>query len=208
MRYEGFIERVQERSGVASPEEAERIAQITLEVLGERLKETELRLVASRLPEPLAEALRRGRPAGSFDAVELYRRIGERERVPLGFAVEHAAAVCRVLAETLDPDTCLRLQLHVPLPESRVAEVLPERHRRVTPPGRGHTLADGRPGSRRPLSEAEARPAHRESVVESENPHASSKLSSASGTATDQRGDSLAVGRTGSKRPLSDGGDT
>jgi hypothetical protein len=71
--------------------------------------------------------------------------------------------------------------------------------------GHGDTLAEGRPGSRHPLSEARSDRSQSESVVATENPHADTKLSSAHGLTQEREGESLATGHSGSDRPLDEG---
>jgi hypothetical protein len=61
-------------------------------------------------------------------------------------------------------------------------------------PGEGHTLADGRVGSHRPLSEAhpgEAQPGS----VRAKAPHADTKLSSSRGLTQEREGRTLAAAR-------------
>jgi len=68
-----------------------------------------------------------------------------------------------------------------------------------TVPGHGHSLATGRPGSRRPLAEAAPAPGQSDSVVTADNPHADSKLSSAREPAESGR---LATARVGADYPI------
>jgi hypothetical protein len=75
---------------------------------------------------------------------------------------------------------------------------------RPVPDRRRDTLAEGRPGSHRPLSEGPGRGAQRGSIAE-DNPHADTKLSSASGARQEHRRDTLAEGRPGARIPLSTG---
>jgi hypothetical protein len=70
-------------------------------------------------------------------------------------------------------------------------------------PGRG-TLAEGRPGSHHPLSEARPERAHSHSVVRADNPHGDTKLSSAVGFTQEREQETLAAGHPGSDRPLSE----
>jgi hypothetical protein len=79
---------------------------------------------------------------------------------------------------------------------------LPERREVPAPPGAGMTLATGRPGSQHPVSEAHPETAQERSVVNAENPHAETKLSSSRGTTQERRAETLATGAPGSHRPL------
>lgn len=60
----------------------------------------------------------------------------------------------------------------------------------------GHTLADGKPGSRHPLSEANPSHGQSHSVAESANPHADTKLSSSKGTTQEREKEDLAEGKS------------
>jgi hypothetical protein len=113
------------------------------------------------------------------------------------------------LADALSEDVLTRLRRHMPgdmgqlfTPPRAMTSTAAEPHGKHAP-GPGSTLADGRPGSRHPLSEAN--PAHRDSVARSENPHADTKLSSSAGMTQERVSDTLATGKPGSHRPLSEG---
>jgi hypothetical protein len=67
----------------------------------------------------------------------------------------------------------------------------------------GHTLAEGRPGSRRPLAEARPPAGQADSVARTDNPHGDTKLSSARGLTQEREKESIATGSGGSRRPLS-----
>jgi uncharacterized protein (DUF2267 family) len=210
MSYEHFIEQIQERSGFAGPAEAARAVDATLSALRERLVDDEAGALAQALPEPMAQILRRGAYDCDFGLDELYRRAGEREGVPLGFATEHTQVVCQVLAETIGAELLRRLQQHLPgdlaaLLTSRppLAEPPePERRPREIAPGAGATLAEGRPGSRHPLSEAHPDKAQQHSVARSADPHGDTKLSSSRGLTQERLEETLAGGHPGSARPL------
>lgn len=153
---EEFIERVQTQGPLPDRESARRTIVATLEVLGERLFPQEAQFVGEELPPTAARALRANPAGSSFDRDEFFRRVAEHEGAPLGFSVEHAEVVCTTLADALTSATLERLHKEIPdfrpllQPPEPVdsPEPLPHLHRM------GHTLADGRPGSTRPLSEA------------------------------------------------------
>lgn len=208
MRYEAFIDEVCWRAGLQDDRAlAERGVAATLEMIGERLPSVDANGVADHLPAPLGAAIRRRRRHGEFAVEELFEHVREAEGVGLGFAVEHARVVCQVLAEILDAEGRTHLQHGLP-PEwvtlfTPRESVTPEPPPPGPPPGHGSTLASGRPGSRRPLSEAAPSRGQTESVVVSANPHGDEKLSSAPG---ERLGATLAEERPGSEHPVSEAG--
>jgi uncharacterized protein (DUF2267 family) len=151
-----FLGEVSRLGGFTKRGHAKRAAVATLYVLGERLPPSESRLLADELPAELARVLLRSSFDGQFGLHELYERVARREKVGLGFGVEHAQVVCEVIAKSVSEATVQRLR-HV-LPNS-MDELFTVRDRRSLPldasraDGEGETLATGRSGSRRPLSE-------------------------------------------------------
>ncbi|MGK4005317.1 DUF2267 domain-containing protein [Sorangium sp. So ce1036] len=211
MDHERFVEEVQRRAGFAGRDEAERAIAVTARTLGERLLEDEAAAVAGGLPGPVAAAVRGATYQGDFDRDELYDRIARREGAPRGFGMEHAQAVCQVIGEALPEAERQRLQKHLPdwadLFAPREAGAPPPRPVHAAAPpevGHGATLATGRPGSRRPLSEARPEPAHAESVARSDDPHADTRLSSSPGLTQERLQETLAEGRPGPERPVSE----
>ncbi|HEX5754005.1 MAG TPA: DUF2267 domain-containing protein [Archangium sp.] len=206
MTHEELLSQVAEHAGLPGREEAERTLGAVLSVLGERLSWPVVQALAEDLPAPLAESLRDVRPHQDFNLAELHARVAERTRVPLGQAVELTGVVCQFLAEALSPGTVHRLREALPEPMSallRPREPVGEFEYVHLEPGRG-TLAEGRPGSHRPLSEARPERAHSHSVVRADNPHGDTKLSSASGFTQEREEETLAAGHPGSDRPLSE----
>jgi hypothetical protein len=119
--------------------------------------------------------------------------VAVREAVAVGFAIEHAECACRALAEQVSPELRSRLQRHLP----RLASFFELRDAPSEPaavPVHGSTLATGHPGSRHPLSEGRPERAQSHSVARSDDAHAATKLSSASGVAEDRE-------RRGPSRP-------
>lgn len=208
MDYQRLLEEVQTRAALADREAAERAVLATVESLGERLLPLDAAAVASEIPLPLADALRRRLNPGEFGLPELYQRVASREGVPLNFAREHAIAVCLELGRWLDRDANFHLRERLP---DDFAELLrpppsPWELANARIRGRnGRTLAEGRPGSEHPLSEGRADRAQSQSVARSENPHAETKLSSARGVTQEREHQTLAEGHTGSDRPVSEG---
>jgi uncharacterized protein (DUF2267 family) len=103
LRYEEFIERVRQRAGLASDGEAEAATRATLETLGEYLTGREGLDLASRVPEGLAEHLRRQPPERSeiFSLNDFVQLVGDREETGFEEASSHARAVMGVLQEAI-----------------------------------------------------------------------------------------------------------
>jgi len=206
MSEDAFREDVMGRGVIHEPAEAEGAIRSTLEALAELLAPADATAIAAALPPGLASVIVR-RPRGSAQPLgDLYARIAASEGVSLGRAVEQVGAVCQAVAEALDVDGRVLLQRRL-TPEWAQLFALEERAPAPdgppgapgTAPGHGHTLATGRPGSRRPLSEARSPGAQTESVVASENPHAKTKLSSGAPAAAEAP---LASARPGAQHPL------
>lgn len=220
----GFLDAVQHLSGLISRAEAARAAGAALGALSAELVEDERRLLAADLGENWKRAVmqggryadsRRGGQTGSAD--ELYRRTAAGEDVDPGFGREHAQAVCAALARVLGDDTLDRLRRALPdelagllvAPEPtkprEAPETRPPDSRERARRGAGRTLAGGRPGSSRPLSES--RPMQAGSIMESDNPRGDTKVSSAPGVPADRGDRTLSTGGPGSERPVSESGD-
>jgi uncharacterized protein (DUF2267 family) len=129
-----------------------------------------LELVA---PPHLARLLRRPRSSVVRSVRGLYAEADRRERVGLGFAIEHAQVVYRVLARRLDFETIARLRRHLP-PD--IADLFGDRPLADEPPPYAHahpaaaasppqTLARARPGSAEPIAETRHVLAHHASVA-------------------------------------------
>lgn len=87
-------------------------------------------------------------------------------------------------------------------PRPRAGEPPPHVHR--AQPSVGATLATGRPGSLHPLSEGRPDQGHSHSVARSASPHEDTKLSTSRGSTQERLGETLAEGRPGPSRPLSE----
>jgi uncharacterized protein (DUF2267 family) len=208
MHDDELLARIAERGGFRTPAEAERAEDAALLTLGQRLELPLAQELARHLPPRAAAALLRKAYEGPFPLEELYRRVAEREGVRLSFAVEHTGVVFETVAEAL-PEA-LRARLCRLLPERMAALFEPRRTDIPAPPmpprpmqiepGSGTTLADGRPGSRRPISEGGGDRAQAESVARTENPHEETKLSSARGLSSERRGRTLATAGSHRKR--------
>ncbi len=201
MTHTEFLAQVSERTGLRSPEEADRAIQAVLEAVGARLSRQELRVLAEDLPSRLMDMLRSGTPGEDFGLEALHARVAEREHVREGFAVEHTGTVCQVLAEALSPAAPHRLQETLPGPLAALftPRGAPERFEYPHLEPGGHTLAEGRPGSRHPVSEARPERAHVHSVARSANPHGDTKLSSAEGLTQEREHTTLADAHPGAR---------
>jgi hypothetical protein len=183
-------------------EDVEHAVVMTLETLGFVLPERLVRALSAALPAECAGPLGLGLSASRHQQ----RVRGARGAQPGALSrpvLERVQMVCAVLASALPPELVADLIRELPEPfqaafEHELTQPTPARVRRGT-------LASGRPGAARPLSEAEpgsthplhsARPgsAHRDSV-QSENPHADTKLSSAHGITQEREHHSLAEER-------------
>ena len=124
----------------------------------------------------------------------------------LGVAVELTRAVLQTTAEALRGEVVARVRLELPADFGALLERPQEGAARgvhLVPERR--TLAEGRPGSSRPLYSARADRVQSQSVAATDNPHGDDKLSSARGLTQEREAETLAEGRPGSTRPLSEG---
>lgn len=205
MRYPDFLERICDRAAVG-PAQAAAAVEATLQALGARLSRLEAEALADDLPWPMADFVRAPAHGQDFALPELYGRVAEREGVRTGIAMEHAVVVLQTLGARIRPEVRRRLQLELP----RELGALLEPPEPAAPPPlvhlerQRHTLAEGRAGSSHPLSEGRADAAHLHSVARSTNPHGDTKLSSAEGLTQERERETLAEGRPGSSRPLSE----
>jgi uncharacterized protein (DUF2267 family) len=205
MTFEDLVFHTAERTGLPR-EQARQILILVVQVLGEGLRHSRAEALADDLPQELARPLREAPHGAPFDLAELFGRVASRENVGVGFGVEHVKLVCRLLGEHFSAAS--RYQFQNSFPEEIAALFEPPtepRHHGGAPvhlhPERG-TLAEGRPGSRHPLSEARPDRAQSHSVVRSENPHGDTKLSSSQGLTQEREKETLATGQPGSRRPI------
>ncbi len=103
MQYEKFIDRVRQRDGLDSFDEAEEAARATLTTLGDYLAGGEGQDLASQLPQGLAEHLHRkpSSRAEFFSLDDFLQEVGEREGVNFDEAKAHARASTSVLQEAV-----------------------------------------------------------------------------------------------------------
>lgn len=103
MEYTEFIDRVRQRTGLDSQEDAVRVTRATLETLGERLSRVETRRLATQLPKELAAYFHPRQESQLFPLEEFFNRVSAREKVRHAEAVDHARAVITVLCEAASP---------------------------------------------------------------------------------------------------------
>jgi uncharacterized protein (DUF2267 family) len=198
-----LIEDIAARAPFRDQSSAVEAVRAALEKLGACLTHADAEALAEVLPAELAASVRRPRRHRVLPIEELFRHVSRREEVAFGLAVEHAETILTALAVHLPFELRGRLHGHLPHAWARFLEP-----RIFEPPGsppshgHGHTLAEGRPGSQRPLSEGAPPGAQSESVA-ADNPHQATKLSSAPEPVGDEP---LTIARPGSANPLSEGG--
>jgi len=213
MNEDTLLGRLQELAPFADREAARRAFEATLRALRRGLSEDESDWLAVALGPALSGPLLRETHAGEMTTAELYRWMKRYTKQRKGIAVEQAQVVCRALAELLPGPDLERLKKH--LPELADLFQVPEASATAAPPRRlrsaptDHTLAGGRPGSTRPISEAGpsdrdlagANPEDRaqsQSVARARNPHSETKLSSTRGLTQEREERTLArAGGTG-----------
>lgn len=194
-----LVSRVAARIGGASASDARRAVTATLPVLAESLAPRDRDALRAALGPSLGGSLHAGPYAGAFDADELFARVTKREHVTGGFAREHAEVVLVELFAALAPElrSHLARELHPSVGAllAPPAHGEPPPHEHPAPPAFAHSLATGRQGSANPLATAAPPGAQSHSVVREDNPHADSKMSSASGLTQERLEESLATTR-------------
>jgi uncharacterized protein (DUF2267 family) len=180
---------------------AERATRTVLAGIGGTLTPAGRELVADELPAGLGAAIL----AGGSLATPIEDHVVALG-VSLGQARELIASVCRVLVEELSSEAVEALRVGIPtaLAALLVEPVTDEPPPRPALDPRHDTLADGRPGSQHPLSDAPGRGAQRGSIAD-DNPHAVTKLSSTAGSTQERHRETLSEGRPGARYPLSSG---
>lgn len=178
-----MIDYVKEHTGIEDGDAAMAFLQEVLRAFAESLTRSEAERLARELPEPASRWLMEVEHGDTCSPDELYRRVQRRAHVEMGIAVEWVPVAVAAMARELSPSTQHWLEGHLgeawsPLLNVRGRSFLPSKRgpvaREADPP---RTLAEGRPGSARPLSESRPRP-QPDSVAE-DNPYGDTKLSSA-----------------------------
>jgi uncharacterized protein (DUF2267 family) len=183
-----------------NPERAHAVLAAVVDGLRRQLGRPEAEALADQLPDELAAILRSEHYRGGSMAA----RVAAVEDVRMGQAIEHAASVMRAFADLLPGELLERLRRALPAETAALLE--PTAPEAAEHPMHHHrdTLAEGRPGSRHPLSEAGPARGQADSVVESANPHGDTKLSSSRGLTQEREQESLGTGRPGARRSLAD----
>jgi len=205
-----FLARMVALGGPPSEDEGARAATTTLEALARCLTRAERARLAADLPSELATALHPEeddpeRPsfddAPTLSTNAIYAAVAHDLGLPMGRAVETAQIVCRVVAETVDERARAVVVDH---PDHDVARLfsLPDdgASKPSYRPRRAHSLAEGAPGSRRPVSETNPRGAHQGSIAAWDGARAGRTLGGYRG----HDGETLATGTPGSSHKLSD----
>jgi uncharacterized protein (DUF2267 family) len=205
MDYEQFVDRASLHAGLSDRGRAESMVRAVIEALGELIDHVHREELAAHLPAPVAQMLRRHAPDPELDEMGFVRRVSSGVPEPDSLALEHATAVLEAFAAELAPE--IRRTLVAQLPEG-VREWLRPRFASSAPPppagpGTGHRLADGRSGSSHPISEAAPKRAQSGSVARSADPHADTRISSATGMTQEREHEDLAEVKPGSKRWIS-----
>lgn len=103
MKTDEFIRRVQDRTGLDSPEAAATVIEATLETLGERTHRNDRVKISSQLPVDLREPLVRRSETHEYDLEEFVTRVSTRSNIGYPDAVKQVKAVMMVLGEALGP---------------------------------------------------------------------------------------------------------
>jgi len=201
------------RRGLAEEGEAGRALRATLAVLGERLLDDEAKALAEVLPAPLARVVEEVEYDCDFDSAELFERVRRRERSTVSRGMEHAEIVLAALGACVEPER--RQKIGRGLPEHAADAFLDRGARGEAPPHpvaphapKMNTLAAGRPGSKRPVSEAAPPAGHVHSVACNPSPHEETKLSTTRGPTQERFHETLSTGKPpGPARPVSDAKD-
>ncbi len=200
MTYELFLLRVMNRTGLAERTEAMELVHHVADRLGRCLRESAAERVAERLPPTVAARLQEDAGQGECDLQGLYLAVSEELSLELGFGVEFTQVVLQIIGECAG--LAGRRTLCEELPEEWHVHFEPRQsYQRIRRAQRTdqQTLASGKPGSSRPLSQG--RPGHRHSVALNDQAHQGDEISTSRGKAERR---TLAGGKPGSSRPISD----
>lgn len=116
MQEEEIVSAVQQSTGIARHEQAQRAVRATLEVLGHRLRGGETADLASQLPDALADVLPASGPGERFGVEDFYARVHGREggdTTPQQ-ARQHARAVVAALKVALSDGEFMQLIAQLP----------------------------------------------------------------------------------------------
>ena len=198
-----LVDEVIWRSGIHDRSRADAAIAAALDAVAQQLGAGDREFIAAQLPLPLAAAVQRPSPSAALRPSDLYAQLATSGEISLGLAVEHAKAACSALGEFLDAEARSLLARRLPPSWAALFEPITFAIEADVPagtlPGHGHTLATGRPGSRRALADAAPPDAQSDSVVTADNPHGDRKLSSAREPIETTR---LSTARSGAEYPI------
>jgi len=121
MQYQEFIDHVQQRAQLGNPEDAERLTQTVLGVLGERLYRTVCDNLASQLPKGMKGFLFSSQPRENtwhdvqqFSLEEFYNRVSARMNSGYPTAVRQSQTVMGVIQETVSSGVIDNVRAELP----------------------------------------------------------------------------------------------
>lgn len=200
-----MIEYVKRHTGIQADDEAKDFLEIALRAFAESLTWKEAERLAGELAAPASRWIMEAEHGRVCAPDELCRRVGQRAGLKRGLAVEWVPVALAALSHELSPEMRTWLERKLgddwrPLLRARRRSAVQSSPQH--PAGRDavepRTLAEGRPGSATPLSEA--RPSAQPDSVADENPYGDHKLSSADSV----HADPLSSAKPRSRHPLSE----
>ncbi|TNF26302.1 MAG: DUF2267 domain-containing protein [Deltaproteobacteria bacterium] len=206
MQHDALITRIRHLGRVHDPAMAERLATATLQALGPALPDEARGYLSLHLPEPHRKHLRAQGPELEGALLALFSRVSELSGLPEPAVRDHLPAVFGALSEEVGDKDLPRFKSLTPEYLAQLFVIPPPdmgtRPPEYIHPSHGSSLASGRPGSSRPLSDAAPSRGHRNSIANSDNPHGESKIATATGTHSEQLNRTLATGRPGHDKPV------
>lgn len=217
---DAFLARVKDRAGQSDVAVVEPAVRATLRALGSHLGGVPPAL-HDAMPRVLRPLLAAGEEEQALRPAELYQRLAEELTVRVGVALELVQSAIAELAESIDEPAVEVLRTSLPpawaalIPAPRDIEREQSRPVRAakTTEGSGmyrltegsgaHKLSGGRPGSSRPLADAQPPAGQTDSIATSDDPHGD-RLATAHGPGPHDDGHTLAGGRPGSRRSVAD----
>lgn len=153
-----LVEHVMRRAALRDPEEARQAIFNALTALGERMEDLHAHAISARLPAEFRSALCWRAGCGAPDA-SLQAAVARRSAIPESMALEQLQVVCEELGHLLDDDARRLLALDFQGGELGWFDARDERanappHDRSEGKPSRNTLAEGRPSTGNPLSEA------------------------------------------------------
>lgn len=101
MQYHDFIGKVQNQARLGTTGEAVRATRATLEVLSQRMHETEAKHLAAQLPAEVGNYLEDDQENQTFGLDEFFERVSKSAKVDFPDAAHHARAVMAVVKEAV-----------------------------------------------------------------------------------------------------------